>query len=210
MPTIYKFDDYEVQEYIKTEIDQNLVDLIKVYCEKTFAAKRSNYQYFENYIWNTNDYRTLAYKLSANQFEYVYVVYLKSNFISFSGLYLNKFKIAFAGARRFSTNNSPLSPYHFAYVIPLQHKRAVQLGSYSFVIPYNHDIRSRYFEYTTKLVTSGKKRGSKEINIIQSFSNSVDLQIQREPVLCNTVLQHLIYCMIDPLLTTEDFFELIK
>ena len=211
MSYTYICNEYKIIEYAKSEITDDLVDLIKKYCEVSFENRRESYEYYENYIWNHEDVKTLAYKFFNQHFEYIYLVYLNDEFLSFSGLYL-KNGIAFGGARRFSSIHSPIKPYHLAYVIPQQLKRSKELASKAFVVPYNFGVRNKYFDRIVSIIEKSINADhfSNEYSSIKNFCLNNEVKIQRTPVLCNGVFQYLIYFYLENEITQEDFFERIK
>lgn len=205
---IKSINNFDIQVYLKEDISDETIFFVKQASESAFLSKRTNYNYNENYRWDPEDDKTLAYKFEKKQFDMICIVFQKDEFVSFSGLYLNRFKIAFGGVRRFSSKKSPITPYHMAYVIPLQLEYARKIGARGFVLSYNVGIRDGFFKSISRIV---KRKHSSGIYKDAQQMYLENLFIPRgESTICNSTNQRLHYCILDSSLDTDEFIRLVE
>lgn len=205
---IRTINDFDIYVYPKKDITKEIILFVKQASEEAFSSKRLNYNYSENYLWDPEDNKTLAYKFYKKQFDIICLVFQNGEFVSFSGMYFKNSQIAFGGVRRFSSKKSPLTPYHMAFVVPIQLEYARKLGARAFVLSYNVGIRDGFFKSISRIVnrkhSSGIYKEAQKMYLENSFMP------REESTICNSTNQRLHYCILDNSLETCEFIRLVR
>ncbi len=149
------------------------------------AEDNSHADYDKNYINDSNTHGTLARLFFLNELKSIYICYIDGTFSYFSAIREVDNTIMF-GVRLFSniTRFSSL-PYHPAYVIPHQIKRARQLGYHTGFISYNVGVRTNLFNMIIRLQTSNSTN-----EVIAAASNTARLFTVEKNKIINNVEQH--------------------